>query len=211
MTMLDNHYMLQQFTPERVDAPSGVLSRQSLVVSDCVSVKELVTGIGIPAWSDGNEPAKADAQVVQTLLMSGCKLVGKAQVDDFGTSVSGQNPFLATLSNPVAKGARLGGSSSGIAVAISTGKATLGIGNDCCGGVLIPASFCNLFGYRPSQGMIDLRGIAALSPSFDAVASCQKTAYASTDCREMLDETPQSCAIQRHQICVNTVPRAAPD
>nr|WP_269808768.1 amidase family protein [Enterovibrio nigricans] len=174
MSMLENHYMLHQFSPVRVDVPSGVLSRQSLVVSDCVSVKGLVTGIGIPAWSDGNEPAKFDAHVIQMLLMSGCKMIGKAQVDDFGTSVSGQNPFMATLSNPTAKGARLGGSSSGIALALAKEQATLGIGNDCCGGVLIPASFCNLFGYRPSQGMIDLRGVAALSPSFDAVGIMAK-------------------------------------
>ncbi|MDD1782795.1 hypothetical protein LRP49_16600 [Enterovibrio sp. ZSDZ35] len=169
MPMLDNHYMLHHFSPERVDVPSGVLSRQSMIVSDGVSVKDVVTGIGIPAWSDGNEPAKFDAKVVKILLMSGCKLIGKGQVDDFGASISGQNPFLATLGNPVVRGARLGGSSSGIAVAVAKKKATIGIGNDCCGGVLIPASLCNLIGYRPSAGMIDLRGIAPLSPSFDSV------------------------------------------
>ncbi|WP_028024141.1 amidase family protein [Enterovibrio calviensis] len=172
--MTGESYLLQALKPIRQDVPSGVMARQRLVVSDCVSVKGLVTGIGIPEWSDGNEPAKNDASVVTTLMHSGCKLLGKTQSDDFGTSISGQNPFLANLKNPILPNIRLGGSSSGAAIAVAKGAATLGIGNDCCGGVLIPASYCHLFGYRPSQGMVDLRGVAALSPSFDAIGFMTK-------------------------------------
>ncbi|WP_407333012.1 amidase family protein [Enterovibrio sp. 27052020O] len=138
-------------------------------MSDSVGIRGMVTGIGIPEWSDGNEPARLDASVVSVLMHSGCRLIGKAQMDDFGISISGENPFLARLKNPISPNARLGGSSSGAAVAVAKGAATIAIGNDCCGGVLIPASYCNLFGYRPSQGMVDLRGVASLSPSFDAV------------------------------------------
>ncbi|WP_281544655.1 amidase family protein [Grimontia sp. SpTr1] len=167
--MAEDNFLINVYKPERQDFPSGVLARQRLVVSDNVGIQDMVTGIGIPAWADGHEPAKNDAHVVSTLMHSGCRLIGKAQVDDFGTSISGLNPFLANLKNPVSPESRLGGSSSGAAIAVAKGKATIGIGNDCCGGVLIPASYCGLYGYRPSQGMVDLRGITPFSPSFDAV------------------------------------------
>ncbi|MGF1767182.1 hypothetical protein L4D06_07325 [Enterovibrio makurazakiensis] len=172
--MSEESYFLKALKPIRQDVPSGVMSRQRLVVGDCVSVKGLVTGIGIPEWSDGHAPAKNDASVVTTLMHSGCKLLGKTQSDDFGTSISGLNPFLATLTNPILPNIRLGGSSSGSAIAVAKGTATIAIGNDCCGGVLIPASYCHLFAYRPSQGMVDLRGVAALSPSFDAIGFMTK-------------------------------------
>ncbi|CZF78581.1 Glutamyl-tRNA(Gln) amidotransferase subunit A [Grimontia celer] len=172
--MVEDNFLISSFKPERQDIATGVLKRQTLVVSDCVGVRGVVTGIGVPEWSDNHEPAKNDAHVVSTLMHSGCTLIGKAQIDDFGTSISGQNPFRAKLSNPVSPDVRIGGSSSGIAVAVARGRASIGIGNDCCGGVLIPASFCNLIGYRPSQGMIDLRGVTSFSPSFDAVGIVTK-------------------------------------
>ncbi|WP_325892890.1 amidase family protein [Grimontia sp. NTOU-MAR1] len=172
--MAKNNYLINEFKPERQDISSGVLARQKLVVSDSVGLKDTVTGIGVPAWSDGHAPAHNDAHVVSTLMQSGCRLIGKTQVDEFGISISGKNPFLARLKNPVSPFARLGGSSSGAAIAVSKGSATIGIGNDCCGGVLIPASYSGLFGYRPSQGMVDLRGIAPFSPSFDAVGFMTK-------------------------------------
>lgn len=172
--MSQDSYLLHKFKPERQDVVKGVLARQRLVVSDCVGVKGYVTGIGIPAWSDDNEPSKFDAQMVQTIMQSGCRLIGKAQVDDFGTSISGINPFLARLANPFSSERRLGGSSSGAALAINKGAATLAIGNDCCGGVIIPAAYNGLYAYRASPDLLDMRGIATVSPSFDSVGIMSK-------------------------------------
>lgn len=169
MSLPETNYLLHAFKPERVEVAGGVLSKQRLVVSDCINVKGAVTGIGVPDWCVSHEEAKNDALVVSTLLQSGCRLVGKAQVDDFGTSISGQNPFLAKLTNSMSPGTRVGGSSSGAALAIVNSKASIAVGNAVCGGILIPAAYCGLFGYRPSLGMVDLRGMASLSPSFDAV------------------------------------------
>lgn len=172
--MAGNHPFLHAIKPERQDVSTGMLSRHRLVVSDCVGVTGIVTGIGIPAWADGHQATINDANVVEILMKSGCKLVGKTQVDDFGTSISGKNPFLARLTHPTKLGCRVGGSASGCAVALANGDATIAIANDCCGGVLIPASYCHLFGYRPSPDMVDLRGVVPLSPSFDAVGFMTK-------------------------------------
>ncbi|PMN69228.1 amidase family protein [Enterovibrio norvegicus] len=172
--MSQESYLLHKFKPERQDMAKGILARQRLVVSECVGIKGYVTGIGIPAWSDNNEPSKFDAQVVQTIMQSGCRLIGKTQVDDFGTSISGINPFLAKLSNPYSSERRLGGSSSGAALAITQGAATIAVGNDCCGGVIIPAAYNGLYAYRPSPELLDMRGIATVSPSFDAVGVMAK-------------------------------------
>lgn len=168
------NYIINEIKPERQDVPMGILSRQRLIVSNAVGVNGTVTCIGVPAWADNHTPAKNDSNVVTLLMQSGCKLIGKAQDDDFGISISGQNPFLSTLTHPINPALRIGGSASGSAVAIAKGEATIAVGNNCCGGVLIPASNCNLFGYRPSAGMIDLRGVAPLAPSFDAVGLMSK-------------------------------------
>ncbi len=168
------NYFIQKLKPERQDVPSGILTRQRLIVSNAVSVSGMLTCIGVPEWSENHDVAKHDANVVSLLMQSGCHLIGKAQDDDFGTSISGENPFLARLIHPVKPGLRIGGSASGCAVSVARGEASIAIANDCCGGVLIPAANCNLFGYRPSSGMVDLRGITSLAPSFDAIGFMSK-------------------------------------
>ncbi len=168
------NYFIQKLKPERQDVPSGILTRQRLIVSNAVSVSGMLTCIGVPEWSENHDLAKHDANVVSLLMQSGCHLIGKAQDDDFGTSISGENPFLARLIHPLKAGLRIGGSASGCAVSVARGEASIAIANDCCGGVLIPAANCHLFGYRPSSGMVDLRGIASLAPSFDAIGFMSK-------------------------------------
>lgn len=174
--MDETSHLLFAIKPERQDIPSGmgVLHRQRLLVGDSISIHDIVTGIGAPEWSKDNAPAKSDAVVVSSLMKSGCRLLGKAQNDDFGISISGQNPFLKKLNHPIKAGHRIGGSASGCAVGVASGEATVAISNNCCAGVLIPAANCHLFGYKPSRGMVDKRGMASLSPSFDSIGFMAK-------------------------------------
>src|SRR5690606_30536315 len=59
------------------------------------------------------------------------------------------------------------GSSSGSASAVALGLADIGLGTDTGGSIRVPASYCGLFGLRPTHGRVPLDGVVPLSPSFD--------------------------------------------
>ena len=51
--------------------------------------------------------------------------------------------------------------------AVAGGEADVGLGTDTAGSVRVPASYCGLYGVRPSHERVDLRGCAPMAPSFD--------------------------------------------
>ncbi|RXJ74242.1 hypothetical protein CS022_04045 [Veronia nyctiphanis] len=171
--MIGDNFLVAAF--ERQDVPNGIFSKQKMVVSDHINVREHVSGIGIPAWSENAQKSDVDASIVTQLMASGMVMIGKGQVDDFGVSISGKNAFYSDLRNPINRKCRVGGASSGIAVAVASGKATLGVGNASNGGVTVPAAYCNLYGYRPTPGMLDMLGVKPLSATFDSVGFMSKS------------------------------------
>jgi amidase len=62
-----------------------------------------------------------------------------------------------------------GGSSSGSAAAVAAGLADVALGTDTGGSVRVPASFCGLFGFRPSHDAIPLAGVIPFAPSYDTI------------------------------------------
>ena len=62
-----------------------------------------------------------------------------------------------------------GGSSSGSASAVCNGLADVAIGTDTIGSVRLPASFCGIYGFRPTHGRVSAEGVVPLSHSFDTV------------------------------------------
>lgn len=73
-------------------------------------------------------------------------------MDELAYSLNGENVHYGTPRNPAAPLRIPGGSSSGSAAAVAGGTADIGLGSDTAGSVRIPASYCGLFGYRPSHG-----------------------------------------------------------
>ena len=68
-----------------------------------------------------------------------------------------------------------GGSSSGSAAAVAAGMVPLAIGTQTNGSVIRPASFCGVFGFKPSHGLIPRTGVLMQSPSFDAIGVFGRT------------------------------------
>lgn len=81
----------------------------------------------------------------------------------------GENVYYGTPVNPAAPDRVPGGSSSGSASATAGGVVGFALGTDTAGSVRIPASYCGLFGMRPTHGRISVAGVMPLSPSFDTV------------------------------------------
>ncbi|QDZ22024.1 amidase [Chloropicon primus] len=139
----------------------------TVAVKDIMDMEGCTTGFGHPLWRLTHEPATTNAAVVQTLLGCGASIVGRTHMDELAWSLFGENHHFGTPPNPAAPGAVPGGSSSGSASAVAAGEADVGIGTDTGGSVRVPASWCGLFGIRPSHGRVSLQGARALAPSFD--------------------------------------------
>ncbi len=81
----------------------------------------------------------------------------------------GENAHYGTPVNPRAPGRVPGGSSSGSASAVAGELVDFALGSDTGGSVRVPASFCGLYGLRPTHGRIPLDGVLPQSASYDTV------------------------------------------
>ena len=125
------------------------------------------TGFGSPDWLATHEPATENAAVLQLLLDAGANLAGKTHTEEMAFSLTGENAHYGTPVNVAAPGRVPGGSSSGSAAAVAGGLVDFAIGSDTGGSVRGPASFCGIYGIRPTLGRISLQGACPLAPEFD--------------------------------------------
>ena len=150
-------------------ATIGSLSGLTFAVKDVFDIVGQRTGAGNPDWLRTHSAATATALVIEQLVDAGATLIGRTVTDELTYSLSGENIHYGTPINPHAPGRIPGGSSSGSAVAVAGSLVDFSLGTDCAGSVRLPASYCGIYGFRPSHGRISLRGIMPLAPSFDTV------------------------------------------
>ena len=160
------------FVPHDLEQPIrglewGPLAGLTAAVKDMYDIQGERTGGGSPEWLASHEPAKAHAAMIARLLEAGATIVGKTVCDEFFFSLTGANAHYGTPVNVRAAGRLPGGSSSGSAAAVAAGACALALGSDTGGSMRIPASFCGVYGIRPTHGRIDMAGAMAMAPSFD--------------------------------------------
>ena len=148
-------------------AASGPLAGLRFVAKDLFDIAGFVTGGGNPTWLATHKPADATAPVIRELLDNGATLVGKTITDDLSCGLMGINPHYGTPLNPRYPARVPGGSSSGSASAVAAELADFAIGTDTGGSIRVPASFCELYGLRPSHGRVSLNGCIPQAPGFD--------------------------------------------
>lgn len=150
-------------------AGSGPLDGLRLVVKDVIDVRGAVTGGGNPDWAAEHDPARESAPAVTALTEAGASLAPKGQCAELAFSLSGDNVHYGMPWNPAAPDRDPGGSTSGPAAAVAGGICELGLGTDTLGSVRVPASYCGVWGFRPTHGRIGVEGVMPLAPSFDTV------------------------------------------
>ena len=148
-------------------APDGPLSGLTFAAKDLFDVAGVVTGAGNHDWARTNPIPQRHAWAVQTLLDAGASLIGKTITDEVSLGILGENAFDGTPLNTAAPDRVPGGSSSGSAAAVAAGLCDTALGTDTGGSVRVPASFCGLYGIRPTHGRLDLSGMVAQAPSSD--------------------------------------------
>jgi len=154
---------------ELAGAPEGPLRGLTFAVKDVFDIAGHRTGNGNPVWLETHPPAARTASSVERLLAAGAQMVGKTHTDEMTYSLNGENVHYGTPTNPRAPGRIPGGSSSGSAVAVAGGLADFALGTDCGGSIRLPASYCGIFGIRPTHGLVPADGVVDLAASFDTV------------------------------------------
>lgn len=151
--------------------PDGPLFGLPVGVKDIIDTADLPTEDGTVLHA-GRLPYD-DAVVVASLRAAGGLVMGKTVTTELATYAPGKtrNPHVP------ASGATHtpGGSSSGSAAAVAAGMVPLAIGTQTNGSVIRPASFCGVYGFKPSAGLIPRTGVLTQSPAFDAVGVFGRT------------------------------------
>jgi aspartyl-tRNA(Asn)/glutamyl-tRNA(Gln) amidotransferase subunit A len=141
-----------------------------------LSIKDLFDIEGEPTRAGsrvlaGAPAALADAKAVALARRAGFVIVGKTNMTEFAYSGLGVNPHYGTPLSPWdrARGHIPGGSTSGGAVSVADRMAPATVGTDTGGSCRIPAAFCGIVGFKPTQGRVSLKGAFPLAPSLDSV------------------------------------------
>jgi len=148
-------------------ADGGPLAGLTFGVKDLFDVAGHPTGGGNPDWARSHPVPRRHAWAVQRLLDAGATLIGKTITDEVSLGILGENAFDGTPLNPRARDRVPGGSSSGSASAVAQALCDTALGTDTGGSVRVPASFCGLYGIRPTHGRLDLTGMLPQAPSSD--------------------------------------------
>jgi len=161
---------------QRVEALSAIPEQERrklplygvpFAVKDNIDVAGLPTSAGCPQYT---YTAPKSAFAVERLLAAGAMLIGKTNLDQFATGMTGMRSPYGGPINPYSAQHIVGGSSSGSAVAVATGIVYFALGTDTAGSGRIPAGFNNVVGFKPSKGIVSTAGVVPCCPTLDCVS-----------------------------------------
>ena len=147
----------------------GNLLDMRFLCKDMCQIKGFKTSCGNPDFYKHTAEATENAPFLEKILNEGAILEGITICDEFFYSIIGENIHYGTPSNKNAPNCVPGGSSSGSAAALTQINYDFTIGTDTGGSVRVPASFCGIYGFRPTHGRINLNKVYPMSESFDTL------------------------------------------
>lgn len=153
-------------------ASSGPLARLTVGLKDNISLA------GVPTTNGSRLSPYTpvhDAVVVERILAAGGTIVGKLNMDDFGSSGLGETSAFGPARNPVDPSRSAGGSSGGSGAAVRSGEVDLSLGVDQGGSGRIPAAFCGVVAAKATHGLVPSWGITHIDHTIDCVTPLART------------------------------------
>jgi len=173
----DDAVWISRLSPDEVRATAARLDLADLddlplygvpfAVKDNIDVVGLETTAACPAFG---YVAAASAPLVESLVAAGALLVGKTNLDQFATGLSGARSPYGVPSSAHDPNLISGGSSSGSAVAVAAGLVSFSIGTDTAGSGRVPAALNGVVGMKPSIGLVSATGIVPACRSLDCAS-----------------------------------------
>jgi amidase len=148
-------------------APRGPLHGRTVALKDnvCLAGVPMMNGA---STLKGYTP-DIDATLVTRLLDAGATIVGKAHCEYFCLSGSSHTNATGPVHNPHKHGYSAGGSSSGSGALVGKGEVDMAIGGDQGGSIRMPASFCGVYGMKPTHGLVPYTGVMPIETTIDHV------------------------------------------
>jgi aspartyl-tRNA(Asn)/glutamyl-tRNA(Gln) amidotransferase subunit A len=171
------------------------------------SIKDMVhvKGIKFTAGSKfyGSNVSNSTASVVKILNKKGAILMGKNNLNEFASGITGKNSIYGDSKNPWDLSRISGGSSGGSAIAVATGMVVFSLGTDTGGSVRVPASLCGVVGMKPTYGVIRNSGIFPLSPSLDHIGWLTRSVWDSNAIFEGLCSHKNFLKVKKNTLLYN--------
>ena len=145
----------------------GSLHGVPVAIKDIIDTTDMATECG-SALHAGRMPTH-DATVVAMLRAAGAVVMGKTVTTEFAMYSPGKTR------NPHDTAHTPGGSSSGSAAAVAAGMVPLALGTQTNGSIVRPASFCGVYGFKPTHGLVPRGGVMRLSRALDHVGVFGRT------------------------------------
>ena len=181
-----------------------------------VTIKDLLYVAGFPAHAGAPSLAdfvpQVDSAAVERLKAAGAILTCKTTTCESGYKLTADSPLSGITRNPWDLSRTSGGSSGGAAAAVAAGCGPMGVGTDAVGSIRVPASFCGVFGIKPTFGLVP-RSPAFFPPSWGSLAHTGPIARTVADAALMLEVIAGFDASRRRQpaAAISAVFRPSPD
>jgi allophanate hydrolase len=166
---------LREYADALADRDAAALPLYGIpfAIKDNIDLAGVPTTAGCPAYA--YMPAQ-HAAVVQRLIEAGAIPLGKTNLDQFATGLSGARSPHGAGRNALNPEYISGGSSSGSALSVALGLASFSLGTDTAGSGRVPAMLNNLVGLKPTLGLLSNRGLVPACKTLDAISIFALTA-----------------------------------